>query len=147
VFNKKKPIVLFVVAVLAAIGLYQFAYGATVEQQSTVGQGKIVLNKKEGSFPYRSNFYTMPEQQTGAIVSRTIPSDYKLIGETNSLQLYMSDASLAMMVKNKQTGYVWASMPSEADLKTAQLNLSSTTTETKCSATAAICRSAEKLME
>ncbi|RAP77603.1 DUF5696 domain-containing protein [Paenibacillus montanisoli] len=120
--NKKKPIVLVAGAALAAFGLYQFAYGATVEHQSTEGQSKIVLNKEEGSFPYRSNNYTMPEKPAGVIASRTIPSDYKKIGESGSLELYMSNASLAIMVKNKATGYVWASTPNDADLESAQLN-------------------------
>ncbi|WP_308635134.1 DUF5696 domain-containing protein [Paenibacillus silvisoli] len=120
--NKKKPIVLVAGTALAAFGLYQFAYGATVEHQSTEGQSKIVLNKEEGSFPYRSNNYTMPEKAAGAIASRTIPADYKKIGESGSLELYMSNASLAIMVKNKQTGYVWASTPNDADLQSAQLN-------------------------
>ncbi|MBP3961731.1 DUF5696 domain-containing protein [Paenibacillus lignilyticus] len=118
----KKPIVLVASAALAAAGLYQFAYGATVEHQSTEGQSKIVLNKQEGSFPYRSNNYTMPEKAAGAIANRTIPSDYKKIGESGSLELYMANASLAIMVKNKESGYVWASTPNDADLQNAELN-------------------------
>ncbi|SEM57775.1 DUF5696 domain-containing protein [Paenibacillus sp. OV219] len=120
--TNKKRIVWVAASAMAAFGLYQFAYGATVEPQATLGQSKIVLNKKEGAFPYRSNNYTMPELAAGAIASRTIPAEYKKIGESNGLELYMASKSLAIMVKNKATGYVWSSMPGDADLANADLN-------------------------
>jgi hypothetical protein len=124
VSDKKKTAVLIAASLLAVFGMFRFVYGegGQPEPSAPTVDAASILNPKEGTFPYRSNNYTMPEQPSAAIAVRSIPSDFEQVGESGKLTLYMSRKSLAIMVKNKATGYVWSSAPKETDIESGGLN-------------------------
>jgi hypothetical protein len=79
-------------------------------------------NKEDRAIQYKINSYTSPEANQAQIIARKIPDGYKLAAQSDHLELYMDNAMKSIMIKNKQNGYVWSSIPEEEGMQKERLN-------------------------
>lgn len=99
---------------------YQIGYSEENKKNKTEMDGEEVTHS---TFQFKGNDFTLPEQdEEYDLLIRKIPEGYELAVENDDLELYVSQQTLNIMVKNKKTGYVWSSVPEESALKETQLN-------------------------
>lgn len=118
---KSKPVVLIALTAALGISLFQFAYGDN-EKVLPAEPETAMLDEQEGTFPYRSNNYTMPEAAAGTLPVRPVPGGERPVAESERLAVYVSKSTLELTIVDKKSGYVWASTPSEKDVAEGQLN-------------------------
>ncbi|MGI8315907.1 DUF5696 domain-containing protein [Halobacillus mangrovi] len=58
---------------------------------------------------YKSNQYTQPEDEEGSFEKDNSVEGYEKVAENDTLVLYVEEASLALKIENKQTGFIWNS--------------------------------------
>lgn len=73
-------------------------------------------------YQFGSNYYTQPDNVTWKSQHEVIPSGFIKVGQSSLLDLYVSPSTLAVIVRNRQTGYLWTSIPSKEELKQENLD-------------------------
>ncbi|MFD0717506.1 DUF5696 domain-containing protein [Paenibacillus sp. GCM10027626] len=118
--NVKKAAGIAVIAALLFAGLSSWVVG---EEWQPDRSERLKAGAEDREIEYKINRFTAPEpEQTAKIASRAIPADYKLVARSDNLELYADRQLQGLMIKNRQSGYVWSSVPEEAVLQSEKLN-------------------------
>ncbi|WP_261134275.1 DUF5696 domain-containing protein [Bacillus sp. Marseille-Q3570] len=118
--NKKKMVIMLGSILLMIFLTYQIGYSEENKKEKPDNQEEEVTHS---TFQFKGNDFTQPEQEMEKdLPVKEIPEEYDLATENEKLQLYVSPQTLNIMIKNKQTGYVWSSVPDESVLKDTRLN-------------------------
>ncbi|MGP4078783.1 DUF5696 domain-containing protein [Pseudalkalibacillus sp. R45] len=118
--NKKKMVIMLGSILLMIFITYQIGYS---EENKKVKRDKQEEEVTHSTFQFKGNDFTQPEKERQIdLPIKEIPEDYDLAAENEKLELHVSPQTLNIMIKNKQTGYVWSSVPDESVLKDTRLN-------------------------
>ncbi|GGF98060.1 DUF5696 domain-containing protein [Paenibacillus abyssi] len=116
----KKSVGYICIAALLFFGIVSWATG---EEQPSRVTDRLPGNKEDRAIEYKINSYTSPEQHAGSDIEvREIPDSYELAAQSDSLELYVKDSLQSFMIKNRQSGYVWSSVPEEKSMQEEHLN-------------------------
>ncbi|CAM4329890.1 DUF5696 domain-containing protein [Paenibacillus alkaliterrae] len=115
----KKAVGYGCMAALLFFGIVPWVIG---EQKPADGSERFHENKEDRAISYKINSYTSPETKHAQIAARKVPDGYKLAAQSERLELYMDNAMKSIMIKNRQSGYVWSSIPEEEGLQQERLN-------------------------
>ncbi|WP_408007666.1 DUF5696 domain-containing protein [Pseudalkalibacillus sp. A8] len=118
--NKKKMVILLGSIILMILITYQIGYSEETKKNKVDIKNEEVTHS---TFQFKGNEFTQPEKEKEIdLPNKEIPEGYALAAQNERLELYVSQQTLNIMIKNKRTGYVWSSVPDEAALEDTRLN-------------------------
>lgn len=108
------------VALVILLVIVTIAYGESEPAPSD--ELDTIIGPAISSIEFQTNRFTQPDSPPVAIEAMEIGNDYRLLTENEFLELYIQEGNLALKIRDKRSGYVWSSIPSQEDIEAAGLN-------------------------